>query len=176
VETTTPVSRLSWKELPAEVRALLSDRLAGMWDHPDDSSAFDSLSIAAQQALLLIVARLEERGIWQAIRRISNVWGEGGVGFEFTAWPMLHSMLSRRNDFTRWFANHQDTDGGFVEKHRPTSVMHFLYTDATPRRWSLHFDLYSPLHSPAGAWRHLRHEVFSEMKPDWQMIREGLRS
>lgn len=176
METTTPVSLLSWAALPADCRESLRGKLAGMWGHPEDAEAFNTLPVTSQQGLLLIAARLEERDLWQAIRQISNVWGEGGVGFEFTAWPMLHSLLSRRNDFTRMFANHRNTDGGFVEKDRARSVMHFLYTEGTPRKWSLHFDLYNPLHSPAGAWRHLRHEVFSEVKPDWQMIREGLRS
>jgi len=176
VETTTPVSLLRWADLPADLRESLNGKLAGMWGHPNDAAAFDSLSVPGQQALLLIISRLVKRDLWQAVRQISNVWGEGGVGFEFTAWPMLHSLLSQRNDFTRLFANHGNTDGGFVEKDRAASVMHFLYLEGTPPKWSLHFDLYSPLHSPLGAWRHLRHEVFSAAKPDWQMIRDGLRS
>ena len=176
MEILTSVSRLSWRDLPADLRESLHGKLAGLWEHPDDASAFNSLSVPAQQALLLIVSRLVKRDLWQAVRQISNVWGEGGVGFEFTTWPMLHSLLSRRNDFTRLFANHHNTDGGFVEKDRATSVMHFLYVEGAPRKWSLHFDLHNPLHSPAGAWRHIRHEVLSKVKPDWQLISEGLKS
>lgn len=176
METTTPANHLDWAQLQAHHREALSGKLAGMWEQPDDTSAFQTLSIDGQQALLLIVDRLEERHLWQAVRTISNVWGRDGVGFEFTAWPMLHSSLSRRSDFTQLFANHRNTDGGFVEKGRAMSVMHFLYQEGIPRKWFFHFDLYSPLNSVAGAWRHLRHEVFSEVKPNWQMISGGLKS
>ncbi len=176
METTKSVSPLVWADLTTAQHEALSGKLVGMWDHSNDASAFNSLSVAGQQALLLIVARLEAKSLWQAIRQISNVWGEGGVGFDFTAWPILHSLLSRRNDFTQLFANHRDTDGGFVEKDRAMSVMHFLYQNGASRKWSLHFDLHSPLNSPTGAWRHFRYEVLGQAQPDWQMIKKGLGS
>jgi hypothetical protein len=52
--------------------------------------------------------------------------------------------------------------------------MHFLFIEGTDRQWSFHFDLYNPLHSPLMAWKHLRHEVLSNVKPDWQTIKQGL--
>ena len=174
VVSTTSVNHLRWEELSSEDREALTGKLAGMWEQPSDREAFEVLSVAGQQALLLILTRLSAKDLWQFVKQISNVWGEGGVGFEFTAWPMIKSTLSRRKDFTRLFANHRNTDGGFTEKGRARSVMHFLYVDGTPQKWFVHFDLYNPLHSPAGAWWHFRHEVLSEAKPDWQMIREGL--
>ena len=174
LETTSTVSQLRWSDLSDDYREGLTGKLAGMWGHPSDEEAFNALLIHAQQALLLILARMQAKGLWQLVQQISNVWGEGGVGCEFTAWPLIHSTLSGRSDFTRLFANHSNTDGGFVEKDRTMSVMHFLYVDGTPRKWSLHFDLYNPLHSPAGAWRHLRHEVIGKVKPDWQNIQAGL--
>lgn len=176
VETTTAVSQLRWHQLSADCREDLRGKLVGLWESVDDEVAFESLSVPAQQALLLILDRLKAESLWQMIKRISNVWGEGGVGFEFTAWPVLHSTLSRRRDFQRRFANHRDTDGGFFERGRARSVMHFLYVEGNPRRWSLHFDLYNPLHSPVTAWRHYRHEVVSKVKPDWQVIQQGLKA
>lgn len=176
VEKTSPVEHLRWRDLSAEYREALTGKLAGMWGGPADEEVFDSLSVAAQQALLLIVSRLRAKDIWQHVIQISNVWGEGGVGFEFTASPGFKSVLSQRRDFSRLFANHRNTDGGFSEKGRAKSAMHFLYVNGSPPKWSFHFDLFSPLHSPAGAWRHFRYEVFSEAKPDWGMIQQGLEA
>jgi hypothetical protein len=174
VETTTPVNHLRWQDLAGEDREALKGKLTGLFEMPDDESAFDSLSVAAQQALLLILGRLVAKDLWKFVINVSNVWGEGGVGFSFTAWPMIKSTLSRRQDFTERFANHRNTDGGFYEKGRSRAVMHFLYQDGNPPQWFFHFDLYNPLHSPVGAWRHFRYEVFSKAKPDWRMIQQGL--
>lgn len=174
VATTTPANPLRWKDLSGEYREALSGKLTGLFEKPDDESAFDSLSVPAQQALLLILGRFIEKDLWKFVINISNVWGKGGVGFSFTAWPMISSTLSRRKDFTQLFANHRNTDGGFYETGRARSVMHFLYRNGNPREWFVHFDLYNPLHSPAGAWRHFRYEVLSETKPDWCMIQQGL--
>lgn len=174
VVKTSAVNHLRWQDLSGEHREALTGKLAGMWKKPDDREAFEALSVAGQQALLLILSRLSAKDLWQLVTKISNVWGEGGVGFEFTAWPMIKSTLSRRKDFTRLFANHRNADGGFSEKGQAKSVMHFLYVDGIPRQWFFHFDLYNPRHSPVGAWRHFRHEVFSKAKPDWRMIQQGL--
>ncbi len=176
VETATPVSHLRWHDLSADYREALSGKLAGMWEMPADEEAFEALSVAAQQALILILSRFRAKDLWQFVNRIGNVWGEGGVGCEFTASPMIRSTLSRRKDFTEVFAKHRNTDGGFSEKGRARSAMHFLYVEGTPQKWSFHFDLYSPLHSPKGAWQHLRHEVLGKNKPDWRMIQRGLEA
>jgi len=174
VELPSSVNLLRWRDLSRSHREALTGKLAGLWGAPGDEDAFDSLSVDGQQALFLFLSRFGAKDLWQVVRKISNLWGTGGVGFEFTAWPKIESTLSRRNDFTRLLARHLDTDGGFYEKGRARSVMHFLYINGTPRQWSFHFDLYNPLHSPLSAWKHVRHEVFSKVKPDWRMIQQGL--
>lgn len=163
-------SRLIWSNLPAPIREALKGKLAGLWGASSDESAFDSLALDKQQALLLILGRMLNRGLWQVVRKIENVYGEGGVGLGFLAWPIIESTLTRRRDFTRRFANHKDTTGGFYERGRADVVLHFLYQEGDPRKWYVHFDLHSPVYSIRSAWRHLRHEFFGKLTPDWQMI------
>jgi hypothetical protein len=71
-------------------------------------------------------------------------------------------------------ANHKGTTGGFYEKGRGDAVLHFIYTDGTPQKWGVHFDLYSPVHSPGSVYKHLRHEFFGKLFPDWRMIQQCL--
>ncbi|MBA2703019.1 MAG: hypothetical protein H0U60_04105 [Blastocatellia bacterium] len=156
------------------MRAALSGKLAGLWDATTDEAAFNVLSVDKQQALLLILTRLQEKDVWHLIRNVTNVYGEGGVGIEFNCWPQLESTLGRRKDFTRRWANHRDTSGGFYEKSCKTAVLHFLYVNATPRRWYVHFDLYSPVYSALSAFNHLRHEFIRKATPDWRMIKKAL--
>src|SRR5712691_3838677 len=92
---------LRWCELPTDVCQALTGKLVGLWDAPSDEYAFDSLSIDKQQALILMLHRLDAKTLWHAVKRIDNVYGEGGVGIAFTAWPFIESTLSRRRDFTR---------------------------------------------------------------------------
>jgi len=167
---------LTWTRLPAATRALLSGKLAGVWGAPTDADAFDSWPLDKQQALLLLVARLDAKGLWDLVRRVTNVYGEGGVGIEFEAWPKIKSTLAARRDFTRRFANHPDTSGGFYEKNRSTAILHFLFQEGEPRRWYVHFDLYSPVHSPGSVWKHLRHEYLGKTKPDWRLIAKHLNT
>jgi len=103
------------------------------------------------------------------------VYGEGGVGIGFFAWPLIQSTLSRRKDFTRRFANHKDTSGGFYEKGRADAVLHFLFQEGSPRKWFVHFDLYSPVHSVGSVGKHLRYEFLGKICPDWKMIRQCLK-
>lgn len=175
VETATDIQQLVWSELAAELRDALTGKLAGLWDAATDEAAFNALSVDKQQALLLLLTRLQAKQVWQLIRNITNIYGEGGVGIEFNSWPQLESTLSRRKDFTRRWARHRDTSGGFYEKSRESAVLHFLYVNATPRRWYVHFDLYSPVHSAASAFRHVRHEFIRKATPDWRMIQKALR-
>ena len=161
---------LTWATLPAETRDLLKGKLRGLWNASSDAEAFDSWTLDKKQALLLLVERLYAKDLWNLVKRVTNVYGEGGVGLEFEAWPRVESTLSRRRDFTRRFANHYDTNGGFYEKDRDTAILHFLYQEGEPRRWYVHFDLYSPIHSPRSALKHFRHEMLGKMKPDWRMI------
>jgi hypothetical protein len=167
---------LTWKMLPAATRELLAGKLTGLWNAPSDAEAFDSWPLDKKQALLLLLERLHAKDLWSMVKRVTNVYGEGGVGLEFEAWPRIESTLSRRRDFTRRFANHKDTDGGFYEKARGAAVLHFLFQEGEPRRWYVHFDLYSPIHSPVSAVRHLRHEFLGKIKPDWRMIAKHLNT
>ena len=174
VETSADVEQLVWSDLSADLRDALAGRLTGLWEAATDEAAFNSLSVDKQQALLLLLSRLQDKELWHLVRNITNVYGEGGVGIEFTSWPQLEATLSRHNDFTRRWANHRDTSGGFYEKSRKTAVLHFLYVNATPRRWYVHFDLYSPVHSAVSAFKHVRHEFIRKATPDWRTIKKAL--
>lgn len=171
-----PEPVLTWKTLPAETRELLTGKLAGMWGADCDAAAFDSWALDKKRALLLLVQRLYEKDLWSLVKRVTNVYGEGGVGLEFEAWPMIESTLTRRRDFTRLFANHPDTSGGFYERDRGTAILHFLFQEGEPRRWYVHFDLYSPVHSPGSAFRHWRYEYLGHTKPDWRTIAKHLNA
>ena len=173
-DTGADARQLVWSELADDLREALKGKLAGLWDAATDEAAFDALSIDKQQALLLIMMRLQEKDLWHLVRNIVNVYGEGGVGIEFIPWPLLESTLARSREFTSRWARHRDTSGGFYEKSRTNAVLHFLYVDATPRRWYVHFDLHSPVHSAASVIRHLRHELIRKTTPDWRMIKEAL--
>lgn len=166
---------LSWQALPETKRELLQGKLAGLWGAATDADAFDSWTVDKQQAMLILLDRMHVKGLWHLVKRVTNVYGEGGVGLQFEAWPMIESTLARRGDFTRLMANHKDTSGGFYEKKRGEAVLHFLFQEGEPRTWYVHFDLYSPVHSPGSAFKHLRHEFLGKVKPDWQMIARHLR-
>ena len=169
-----PERSLTWADLSGATRELLKGKLVGLWGAESDAAAFDSWALDKKEALLLLLKRMNEKQLWHLVKRITNVYGEGGVGLQFEAWPMVESTLSRRNDFTRMMANHKDTTGGFYEKKRAAAVLHFLFQEGEPRTWYVHFDLYSPVHSPGSAWKHLRHEFMGKVKPDWRMIAKFL--
>ncbi len=166
---------LRWQELSPAIRELLSGKLFGLWGAVSDEAAFDSLTVDKQQGLLLILDRLQTKGLWPAVKKISNVYGEGGVGIDFFAWPFIESSLVRRGDFTRRFAKRKAVSGGFYERGPQRVVLHFLYQTAEPRQWHVHFDLYNPLYSPTNAFRHMRYEHFSARKPNWITIAEAIR-
>ena len=168
------LSPLTWADLPLNKRELLQGKLAGLWGAPTDAAAFDSWTIDKQQAMLLLLDRMHAKDLWHVVKRVTNVYGEGGVGLQFEAWPMIESTLMRRRDFTRLMANHKDTTGGFYERRRGAAILHFLFQEGEPRTWYVHFDLYSPVHSPGSALRHLRHEFLGRVRPDWQMIAKHL--
>jgi hypothetical protein len=168
--------QLRWRELSATVRDALTGKLVGLWGASSDEGAFDSLSEDKQQALLLVFNRMQAKHLWHLVRSIDNVYGEGGVGIGFAAWPAIQSTLARRKDFTRRFANHKDTSGGFYEKGRADAVLHFLFQEGNPRKWFVHFDLYSPIHSFGSVRKHFRHEFLGKICPDWKMIKQCLKS
>jgi hypothetical protein len=167
-----------WRDLSSDVREALAGKLAGLWGHSSDEEVFDTCSVAKQQTILIMVSRLQAKDLWHVVKKIGNVWGDKGegVGMDFSAWPVVKSTLTRRKDFTRLMANHKDTTGGFYEKGRSDAVLHFLYTDGETRTWSLHFDLYSPVHSPGSIVKHVRHEFLGKLVPDWRMIKERLNA
>jgi len=164
-----------WQDIAEPARWALQGKLSGLFGAASDETAFNDCAFDKQQTLLLLAARLEEKGLWHIIRKINNVYGQGGVGIGFSAWPMIESTLRGRRDFTRWFANHKDTSGGFYEKGRAEAVLHFLYVEGEPRKWYVHFDLYSPVYSLRSAINHLRHEFFGRLTPDWRLIHEHLQ-
>jgi len=168
--------KLGWRELPAEAREALTGKLVGLWGAVSDEAAFESLTEDKQQALLLILSRMQAKDLWHLVISIDNVYGEGGVGIGFAAWPVIQSTLSRRKDFTRLFANHKDTNGGFYEKGRAQAVLHFLFQEGSPRKWFVHFDLYSPVHSFGSVRKHLRHEFLGKICPDWKMIKDCFKA
>jgi len=176
VESASDVSQRRWNDLADDLREALTGKLAGLWGSSGDASAFDSLSIDKQQALLLILSRLREKDLWHLVKQITNLYGKDGVGIEFTSWPMIESTLARRKDFTRRLAKHPDTSGGFYEKGRAEAALHFLYVDQTPPKWYVHFDLYSPVHSAISAFKHFRLEYIGKVRPDWRVIQRRLES
>lgn len=173
-EAEPAANSLTWSDLSDETKELLRGKLAGLWGATSDDAAFDSWPLDKKQALLLLLKRMHAKQLWHLVKKITNVYGEGGVGLQFEAWPMIESTLSRRSDFTRLMANHKDTHGGFYEKQRAAAVLHFLFQEGEPRTWYVHFDLYSPVHSPGSAWKHMRHEFMGNVKPDWRMIAKFL--
>lgn len=181
--------RLIWRELSPRTREALEGRLGGLYDQPDDEQAFDALAVDKQQALLILARRFLELDLWEAVRRVENVYGEGGVGMSFAAWPMLKSGLERRGDFTRRLAAHKGTSGGFMERGKTSAALHLLYVDGPERangtdnrahtngamrRWAAHFDFYNPWASPLSAWRHLLNEKLRGERPDWPSIGSAL--
>ena len=175
IESCSAADQLFWRDLPADVREALAGKLTGLWGASSDAEAFDRCPVDKQQTLLLLVSRLLRKNLWHIVRKIDNVYGEGGVGIGFSAWPLAESTLRARKDFTSFMANHKDTAGGFYERGRCDAVLHFLFVEGTPRKWYVHFDLHSPVYSPLSAYRHLRHEFIGKLTPDWRMIRKCLK-
>ncbi len=173
-EPVADASQLRWSDLSQGLREALKNKLAGLWGAPADEDVFDALAIDKQQALLLIESRLRQKGLWQFVKKVTNLYGEEGVGIEFAPMAELEPTLARRKDFTRRLARHRDTTGGFYEKGRSEAALHFLYVDQTPPKWYVHFDLYSPVHSPRSAFKHFRHEYVRKIRPNWRVIQERL--
>ncbi|HEX8143260.1 MAG TPA: hypothetical protein VF553_11735 [Pyrinomonadaceae bacterium] len=171
-ETINEPVRLRWRELPRFLQDALHRKLEDLYGYARDEDAFDSLALDKQQALLILARRFIELDLWSAVRRVSNVYGEGGVGMNFDAWPVLHSTLSRHRQFTARLANHSDTTGGFIERGVGRASLHLLYVDkeGEERRWAAHFDLYNPWASPVNAMRHLFVEKLRGYTPDWRVI------
>src|SRR5215813_4988992 len=80
---------LTWGTLSRETRELFTGKLVGIWGATSDEAAFDSWPLDKKQALLLLAERMNEKGLWQLVKLVTNVYGEGGVGIQFLAWPMI---------------------------------------------------------------------------------------
>lgn len=174
ISQSSDVRILTWRELSVETRTALAGRLKGLYGRETDESAFDALALDKQQALLILLRRFGELRLWQTVRRVENVYGEGGVGMNFAVWPCIKSTLERSRIFTAWFASHGDTTGGYIERGVGRASLHVLYVDNGERKWAAHFDLYNPWASPANAWRHLVHEKLRHYRPDWRAIISSL--
>lgn len=168
---------LAWRGLAFATRASFERKLEGLYGAETDERAFDALAVDKQQALLIINRRFVELDLWVAVRRIKNVYGRGGVGMNFEAWPFLESTLRRRKDFTSRLAAHRDAKVGFIECGLRRASLHILHhAKGRPPSWSAHFDLYNPWASPFDAVRHLFYEKFRGRTPDWRVIRDSLWS
>lgn len=166
---------LRWGALPERTRVMLHRRLEGLYGGTRDAEVFDSLALDKQQALLILARRLMELRLWDAVRRVENLYGEGGVGMHFLAWPVLRSALLRRANFSTWFATHKNTTLGFIERGKRLGSLHILYSEGgAGTGWEAHFDLYNPWASPVNAWRHLLHEKMRKQVPDWRIIGAAL--
>ena len=175
-DSSSGLDQILWRNLSEDSLEALTGKLSGLWGAATDEGAFDSCAVDKQQTLLLLASRLCAKRLWHVIRKIDNVYGEGGVGIGFSAWPLVESTLRARKDFTRFLAKRKDTTGGFYEKGRADAVLHFLYVEGEPRKWYVHFDLYSPVHSLASAFKHLRYEFIGKLTPDWRMIQQRLNA
>ena len=156
--------------LPAEFRG----RLEGLYGWGDDEHVYRTLPLDKRAALLLIARRLIQKDLWDAVGRIVNVYGVGGVGMYFGAVVDLEAVLAARKDFTQRFARHRDNNGGFLEKSRRHASLHFLYIDQpqSEREWHVHLDLYGPMGSFLTTSKHLFHERWRKFRPDWQLMKE----
>jgi hypothetical protein len=165
------VRPLSWSELSITNRTALGGKLDGLFGWSRTSEVFDALAAERQQALLLLLRRLRSLTLWDAVRAITNVYGERGVGVDFIAWPELRSRLERRRDLTRFLAGHRDNEGGFRERKRTSGpALHLVMVEQAASRWAAHFDLYDPLSSLLNLWRHLYREGWRRQLPHWQDI------
>ena len=162
-----------WSELSPATQSLLAGRLGGLYGVTDDANAFEQLAQDKREALMLLQRRLNALDLWKFVKRIVNVYGTGGVGMYFGAEGDLQSELEARRTFTKKFARHSDNSGGFLEKHRRSASLHFLYIDPPEgeREWHVHLDLYGPWGSPLSIARHLRYEHWGTFRPDWRMMK-----
>lgn len=170
VETT----RSGWEELPEAWRAALRPKLAGLYGYEDAANAFAALALDKREALLLFVSRFTELRLWHEVEKIENVYGEGGVGMNFSARRGLAAKLVRHRQFSSRFAAHGDCAEGFLEKGRSRATLHFLRMRDDAPLWSVHFDLHAPVATPLSALRHLWHEKLYRITPDWRAIKTAL--
>jgi hypothetical protein len=167
---------LRWEQLSPARRQALAGKIEGLYGQTDAPEAFNRLETDKQQALLLLLKRFHQLDLWPHVRSIGNVFGVGGVGMNFTAWPSFLEALRWHPEFTRRLAKRRSSDGGFREKRVRQCGLHILYTDKeTERNWDAHFDRYNPIFSPVNTARHIWNEVLNSRAPDWREVKEYLR-
>lgn len=170
--------RLKWPALESSARLAFECTLEGLYGCASSEAAFEALPRDKQQALLILNGRLHIHNLWQHILRVENVYGLGGVGMSFTAGPNFHAALARHRSFLSVFASDKRPAISFRETCRRRAALHFVGCRRAPqhaRIWFVHFDYHNPLHSPAGAWRHIFFEHLRRDTPDWQTIDKALR-
>ncbi|MDT7541750.1 MAG: hypothetical protein QOE33_1654 [Acidobacteriota bacterium] len=165
---------LDWRGLAPNLRDALDGKLEGLYGGADAGDVFNALDLEKQRALLIFARRLSELNLWREVERVTNVYGEGGVGLEFIAAPALKSKLSRSTRFTSRFAAHGDTAEGFYELKRAKAALHFLRARRRKREWSVHFDLHAPLARPSSLLLHLWHEKLRARTPHTEEIADAL--
>jgi hypothetical protein len=178
-------AKLHWRDLPDPVRDALAAKIENLYGGASAEQAFDSIPPDKQHALLLFWRRLSALDLWRAVRKIENVWGTGGVGMDFAAYPFLATALisaraHKKRRFTKFLARHKHTTAGFYERSRHVAILHFLYADdargdVNARKWSVHFDYNSPVGSLSSAWHHLKREFFGGFTPNERDIRAAFR-
>ena len=168
---------LSWKELPANIRRALDGPLNGLYQHARAADAFNALTEDKQQALRMLTKCFLTLELWPHVRSVGNVWGEGGVGMNFTAWPSFLETLRWHRKFSRRLAQRPGQDGGFRETHVKHGGLHILFKGrGESRLWDAHFDMYNPLFSPSNTVLHVWNEVINSKTPDWQMVEKWLQN
>lgn len=160
-----------WNALDCKLRRCFADKLAGLYSHGDDRTAFDSLAPDKRASLFLLAARLCDLDLWSEVRKIENLYGTGGVGASFSAHA---SLLRRARDCprlreSRW-ASKRSAITGFFERSRAEATLHLVFEDAPRNRWSVHFDRLSPVFSMTTALGHLFGEKLLRRCPDWREI------
>jgi hypothetical protein len=165
-----------WLDLSPETRSLLGPRIAGLYGISSAGSVFDSLGADKRQALGLLYAAFDRNHLWEFVRRIDNVYGHGGVGFSFSAWPSLKTELMQSRNFTQRLARHRGAVAGFFEKRVLRASLHLLCFDLRSIFWTAHFDLYNPAGSLRSAATHLVWEKALRRVPDWRQISSVLPS
>jgi hypothetical protein len=156
------------------MRSHLRGRLAGLYGFSADETAFEAASQDKREALILLMRRLVGLDLWKRVRKIVNVYGQGGVGMYFSATSDLDSALRSRNDFSRTFARHRHNSGGFLERNRRRAALHFLYVESSSgkRDWHVHFDFYGPIGSFFSTTQHLYYERWHKFTPNWELMKE----
>ncbi len=160
-----------WDSLGSELRSRFAGKLAGLYSHANDHTAFDQLALDKRASLFLLAARLCDLDLWHEVQSVENLYGTGGVGATFSARASLlwrarhHAHLCE----SRW-ATKRGAITGFFERFRAKATLHLVLEDASRCRWSAHFDRLSPIFSVKTALGHLLGEKLLTSCPDWREI------